>query len=100
MTFTTPQTKQITLEKGVKLGENIITDITITKPLVGHLKGISIKNLIEMQTDEIAKLIPRVTMPSLPQHALDKMDFAEFLTLAGEVMGFLMAAGDTATQDE
>lgn len=100
MTFATPQTKQITLEKGIKLGDNLITNISITKPLVGHLKGISIKNLIEMQTDEIAKLIPRVTQPSIPQHALDGMDFGEFLSLAGEVMGFLMGADDTATPDE
>lgn len=96
----TPPTKTITLEQGVKLGENTITEITITKPLVSHLKGVSLKNLMDMQTDEITKIIPRVTTPSLPPHALDSMDFTEFMQVASEVLGFLMGVKNTDTPDE
>lgn len=49
----TPPTKTITLEQGVKLGDNTITEITITKPLVSHLKGVKLTQLMEMQIDEI-----------------------------------------------
>lgn len=92
-------TKQITLEKGVKLGENTINDITITKPVVAHLKGISLTKLFNFETDELMKLIPRVTAPSIPQPALSNMDVTEFMTLVGEVVGFL-AEENTDTQDE
>ena len=92
-------TKTITLEQGVKLGDNTITEITITKPLVSHLKGVKLAQLMEMQIDEIVKIIPRVTAPSLPPHALDSLDFNDFLNLCAEVIGFLTNQTSTATQD-
>ncbi|MFA9485471.1 MULTISPECIES: phage tail assembly protein [unclassified Moraxella] len=92
-------TKQITLTHGVKLGDNTITDITVNKPFVSHLKGISLTKLFNMETEELLRLIPRVTTPSIPQPALERMEIADFTYLVGEVVGFL-AADSTATQDE
>ncbi|WFF38025.1 phage tail assembly protein [Moraxella nasibovis] len=91
--------KQITLTHGVKLGENTITEITIAKPFVSHLKGISLTKLFNFDTEELLKLIPRVTTPSLPQPALERMEISEFMELVGEVLGFL-ADENTATPSE
>ena len=96
----TPSTKTITLEHGVKLGDNIITEITITKPLVSHLKGVSLTKLVDMQLDEVAKIIPRVTSPMIPQQAFDTIEFTDFLHLCGELLGFLTNAATEATPDE
>ncbi|WP_323842939.1 phage tail assembly protein [Moraxella sp. Pampa] len=85
--------KQITLTHGVKLGDNTINDITVNKPFVSHLKGISLTKLFNMDTEELLKLIPRVTSPSIPQPALERMQITDFTFLVGEVVGFLAEEG-------
>lgn len=92
-------TKTITLEQGVKLGDNIITEITITKPLVSHLKGVKLAQLMEMQIDEIVKILPRVTQPALTEKSLDSLEFNDFMALCAEVISFLTSQ-KTATPDE
>ena len=81
--------KSITLDHGITLGENLIKDITIYKPNVSHLRGISLRHLLDLNVDELKKLLPRVTSPAIPEKAIDSMEIMDFTNLTGAVLGFL-----------
>lgn len=84
-----PTSKQVTLISGIKLGENTITEITVRKPNVSHLKGINLRHLLDLNVDELKKLLPRITSPAIPESAIDSMEILDFTTLTGEALSFL-----------
>lgn len=50
----------ITLDTPIKRGESEITVVTINKPNSGALRGASLRGLLDFQTDDIIKVLPRV----------------------------------------
>lgn len=86
------KTESITLEQPLQRGEQIIDQITIRKPAAGELRGIALVNLIQMDVDALARVLPRITEPTLTEADVNRMDPADLMQAGSVVAGFLLPA--------
>lgn len=80
----------VTLEKPIKRGEKEITSITLNKPNSGGLRGCSLRGLLDFQTDDIIKVLPRVTEPALTDAEAARLEPVDLLKLGAVIAGFLL----------
>lgn len=88
----------VELDTPVVRGETIIESITLRKPTAGELRGVNLADVLQMQTDALIKLIPRLSNPSLTDHEARQMDPADLVQCGGEIASFLLskrARGET-----
>ncbi|MBB3141224.1 phage tail assembly protein [Halomonas organivorans] len=96
---TQPITGQVELDTPIKRGEQTIESITLRKPRSGELRGVALTDVLQMQTDALIKLIPRLSAPSLTEPEVREMDPADLVQCGSEIAGFLLtkrAKGDAA----
>lgn len=83
-------TDPIALDEPIKRGEQSIDSITLRKPKSGELRGVSLADVLQMQTDALITLIPRLSTPSLTAVEVRQMDPADLVQCGGEIAGFLL----------
>jgi len=79
----------VTLEKPVKRGEQLFTEITLIKPNAGTLRGVSLAAVANSEVDALIKVLPRMTVPMLTEQEVAAMELPDLVALAGQVVGFL-----------
>ena len=62
------------------------------KPAAGELRGIALVNLIQMDVDALARVLPRITEPTLTEVDVNRMDPADLMQAGSVVAGFLLPA--------
>ena len=87
-TPTVPNT--ITLDTPIERGATTIAEITLRKPNAGELRGLSLQRLHQADTDELLKLLPRITTPSLTPPECAQLDPADLSEAGGIVISFLL----------
>lgn len=80
----------ITLETPIKRGDTTITEVTLTKPNAGALRGVALLPMLQMDVNALAMVLPRITSPTLTQPEVLAMDPADLMQFATEVTGFLL----------
>lgn len=96
-----PNEATVELETPIAMGEAQITLITVRKPSVQALSGVSIQQLYNYETDALVKVLPRVTTPALTPHQVKTLDVVDLIQLGGEVVNFLYPkAVQKALKDE
>lgn len=89
--MTTPETTpSTTLDKPLKRGEQTITAVTLRKPDSGELRGVALADLLRMDVDALATVLPRITTPTLTKHEVHVLDPADLTDLGGKVAAFLL----------
>lgn len=83
-------TVKITLDTPIARGDTQITVITLRKPNVGALRGVSLSDLLQLDVTALTTVLPRITEPTLTAHDVSQMDPADLVQLGGEVAGFLL----------
>lgn len=83
-------TDPITLETPIKRGDQTITAITLRKPASGELRGVALADLLRMDVDALATVMPRISSPTLTKADVHAMDPADLLQLGTRVSGFLL----------
>jgi hypothetical protein len=83
-------TDPIELDEPIKRGEQTIDTITLRKPKSGELRGVALADVLQMQTDALITLIPRLSTPSLTATEVRQMDPADLVQCGGEIAGFLL----------
>lgn len=93
------QTAVVTLEEPIVRGEAKIEQVTVRRPTVGELRGFSMNSLLSSEVAAHAKLLTRISSPTILAHEIDAMSPADFSELVGEVVTFLLpkAARDSLT---
>ena len=88
----TPQAIAATIPLDMPLtrGETEITELRLRKPTSGELRGVSLADVLQMQTDALITLIPRLSTPSLTATEVRQMDPADLVQCGGEIAGFLL----------
>lgn len=81
---------KVRLIQPIKRGEEEITDVALHKPAVGALRGLKLTNVLQMDVNALSVLLPRITQPSLLPDEVAGLDPADFMSLAGTVVGFFM----------
>lgn len=80
----------ITLESPVVRGDNKITEITLHSPNAGMLRGVSMRAVLDMEVDAIAKIIPRISDPKLTESETASLDLPDFLKAGAAIAGFFL----------
>lgn len=91
-----PNLETVTLDTPIVRGDTVISQITIHKPKAGSLRGLSLTDVLKLEFDAIAKLVPRVASPVLVEHDLADMDLADFTKVATAVVGFFASPAERA----
>lgn len=91
-----PNLETVTLDTPIIRGDTVISQITIRKPKAGSLRGLSLTDVLKLEFDAIAKLVPRVAFPVLVEHDLADMDLADFTKVATAVVGFFASPAERA----
>lgn len=81
----------IELDTPIKRGETEISEVTLRKPSAGELRGVNLADVLQMQTDALIKLIPRLSSPSLTEKEAGRLDPADLVQCGGEIAGFLIS---------
>lgn len=84
-----PNEVVVDLETPIQMGEQQITSITVRKPNVPALGGVSIQQLYNYETDALVKVLPRVTNPPLTAQQVKALDVVDLIQLGGQVVNFL-----------
>ncbi|HFV1286025.1 TPA: phage tail protein, partial [Escherichia coli] len=81
----------VTLKTPLVLGNKKITYVEITPAVqqAGSLRGLSLLDVLNMKTDAMFELLPRVTSPRLDEVLLKRMGSADFIQLCGVAVNFL-----------
>ena len=96
-TVQNPDIETVTLDTPIVRGDTVISQITIRKPKAGALRGLSLTDVLKLEFDAIAKLVPRVASPVvLVEHDLADMDLADFTKVATAVVGFFASPAERA----
>lgn len=80
----------ITLDAPIQRGNTSIAEITLRKPNAGELRGLSLQRLHQADTDELLKLLPRITSPSLTPPECAQLDPADLSEAGGVIISFLL----------
>ncbi len=84
---TVPLSSPLTID-----GEEV-SEITLRKPATGELRGLSMVDILRMETDTMFKLLPRITQPALSPAVLSRdIQPEDFTELATKTLLFFVKA--------
>jgi hypothetical protein len=92
-------TQQVKLKSGLQSGKTTINELIIRKPLTGDLRGIKLVDFIELDIDSLAKVLPRITTPSIAEHEVFNLDLIDFSEITKVIAGFLSEKSNNATTE-
>ena len=79
----------VQLEQPIQFGGTTITEITIRKPNVKALSGVSLQAIYQHDVNALVKILPRVTTPALTAQQVMDLDPVDFAQLGGHLVTFL-----------
>jgi hypothetical protein len=85
-----PRFVDILLDEPLQIGDRLVETLQLRKPDSGELRGLSLVALGQMSVDEIHKLLPRITTPTLPPAVVVKIDPADMMQIAEVITDFLL----------
>jgi hypothetical protein len=86
------ETTIVNLTKPLKRGDQEIANITLHKPYSGQLRGVSLRACLDIETDAVCTVIPRISEPKItPQEiASQAIDPSDLLKLGAALAGFFL----------
>ena len=85
-----PNEEVITLDTPIIRGEQKIEQVTLRKPMSGELRGVTLSDLAQMDVLALRKVLPRISVPSLTDHEVGRMDPADLFQCGLAVASFLL----------
>lgn len=82
---------EITLDEPIKRGETLITKVEVIKPNAGALRGVGLRDILDLDVNALIKVLPRVTTPTLTEAEVSTIDPADLTQLGSVVAGFLLS---------
>lgn len=73
-----------------RAGQPNITTISLREPDAGDLRGLNLPDVLNMQQQAMATLLPRISTPALTPDEYRKLHAADFTALAVKVVGFFV----------
>lgn len=75
---------------------NHITEVQLLKPNAGALRGLSLTELLQMNTLAIQTILPRITQPQITKPDTANLDPADLVALGTALVGFLVPKAQRA----
>lgn len=83
-------TTVIKLEQPLKRGDTEITEITLHKPNSGNLRGVSLREVLEMNTDAVCTVIPRISDPKITPQEMPQIEPCDLVSMGAALANFLL----------
>lgn len=87
----------VILDEPVTRGDTTISSVQVRKPQSGELRGATLAGLLQLDVTELIRVLPRITVPTLLQHEVEKLDPADLVNLGSEVVSFFVSKKDRAS---
>lgn len=88
-------TQTLNLSTPITRGEKQISEITLHKPSVGAVRGLSMQGLLNMNVDALITVLPRITDPKLTEAEVNNLDLPDLLQAGIVVASFFIPTTDT-----
>lgn len=80
----------VVLDEPIRREGGDIKTVTVRRPQPAACEGLSLRDLVDMETTAMLKLLPRITEPPLLLSEVAVMAPQDFVALAAEASGFLL----------
>ena len=90
----------VTLEYPINIGSQEVSEVTINKPNVAALRGISLRALVDLDADTILKVIPRVSEPFISQEHAVQLQMQDMLNIGMAITSFLLPKSARADMEK
>jgi hypothetical protein len=80
----------VVLDTPIVRGDTTITEVVLRKPAAGELRGTSLNALVNLDVDALAKVLPRISSPTLNEFEVQQLDPADLLQMGVAFAGFLL----------
>lgn len=87
-------TQTLKLNSPIVRGDKEIAAITLHKPNVSAMRGVSMRLLLDMNVDAIVAVLPRISDPQLTEAEINKLDAPDLLQAAILVAGFFLPTSE------
>lgn len=84
------ETTLIKLEKPLKRGDAEVAEIALHKPNAGSLRGVSLHECINMNTDAIVRVIPRISDPKITEAEMQRIDPSDLVQMGAALANFML----------
>jgi hypothetical protein len=82
----------IDLEKPIKVDDDVeFTRLTLVRPYSGHLRGVSVRDVLNFENDALLTILPRITKPSFPSPLHSQLTLADMVRIGDGIAYFLGA---------
>lgn len=80
----------VELDTPLKRGDQVITKITLRKPLGGALTGAKVVDLLNLDLVAASKVVRRISSPVITAQEFLAMEAEDCTAIAGEIANFLL----------
>lgn len=85
--------RRVTLYREIEVpGVGTVKELILSAPKVSQLKGVKMLDILQGDGEAAAKLIPRISKPSIGPDELDKLHPADFTAIFQAILGFFIPA--------
>lgn len=85
----------VKLTRPIERGETTISEITLSEPNAGSLRGVRLTDLLNGDVDAVTTVLPRISDPAIQQHEIRQLSAADLAQIAGEIMTFFQPAQES-----
>ena len=85
-----PDQTVVILDRPLRRGKTRIDQVTLRKPTVRALRGINLVDLMQLNTQVLMRLLPRISEPHLSEADIERLDPADLTSLGEQAAGFLL----------
>lgn len=90
------ETRIVRLPWPIERGGETVAEIALREPTAGQLRGLRLKDVLELEARAMIALIPRLCEPALSEEEVAALRPANLMALAGEVVLFFAGPEDRA----
>ncbi len=80
----------VTFAKPIERGEQKIESIQLREFSTGEIRGLNMVDLVQLQTDALITLVPRISLPPLTKNEVEALPPSEMFKIATEIANFLV----------
>lgn len=88
-----PVTATVTLDEPIERDGETVGIVALRKPRSGELRGLSMIDVVKLEVDAIAELLPRITQPTLTPVEIANLSPADLFAMSTEIAGFFLPSG-------
>ncbi len=82
------KTKTVPLSQFIKRGDETIDKVTLRKPDAGSLRGVTLTDIVRMDVDALAEVVPRLSQITEPEFR--QLDPYDLMMVGKEVTSFFV----------